>query len=150
MDGCLSCELYEGLRPLPGGLIFRTDHWLVEHCVGPLGLGTLVVVPERHVNAVADLRDEETSELGHLLHKSSNVAGQLVEADQVYNCLWSHAGGERSHIHYVVQPITREQMDRFGARGPALQVAMFDSAELPPVDAVEEIAERARRLFAET
>lgn len=27
--------------------IHETTHWLVEHCVGPLGLGTLIVKPRR-------------------------------------------------------------------------------------------------------
>ena len=150
MDGCLACELSQGLQPLPGGSIFRTDHWLVEHCLGPLGLGTLVVKPKRHVTAVAELTDEEASELGDLLRRSSKVAGQLVDAEQVYNCLWSHAGGRPVHIHFVIQPITTEQMDRFAIHGPALQVAMFEAGLLPPVEAIEEIADRARHLFAAT
>jgi hypothetical protein len=54
-DQCLACALAAGRLPLPGGRIFRTEFWLVEHCVGPLGLGTLIVKPERHVTAVAGL-----------------------------------------------------------------------------------------------
>jgi diadenosine tetraphosphate (Ap4A) HIT family hydrolase len=98
-------------------LIYRTTFWLVEHCVGPLGLGTLIVKPERHVTAVADLMAAEAAELGSLLHLASQVAQTIVDAEQVYNCLWSHAGGVPVHIHYVVQPVTREQMARFGSHG---------------------------------
>ena len=54
-------------RPLPGGRIFRTEFWLVEHCAGPLGLGTLIVKPERHVTTVAGLSAAEAAELGPLL-----------------------------------------------------------------------------------
>src|ERR1700685_3155615 len=110
MQDCLACALSSGERPLPGGLIFRTEYWLVEHCVGPLGLGTLIVKPERHVTAVAELTTEESEELGPILRRSSWVADQLVGADQVYNCLWSHANGEPVHIHYVIQPVTKAQM----------------------------------------
>jgi hypothetical protein len=45
MDGCLACDLAEGRLPLPGGRIHETTHWLVEHCVGPLAVGTLIVKP---------------------------------------------------------------------------------------------------------
>ena len=110
MGACLACELANGERDLPGGLIYRTASWLVEHCIGPLGLGTLIVKPERHVTSVADLTDDEARELGPLLRRASQVAGRLVGADQVYNCLWSHAGGEPVHVHYVVQPVTKAQM----------------------------------------
>ena len=147
MESCVACALSSGETPLPGGLIYRTAHWLVEHCVGPLGLGTPVVKPERHVCAVADLTSAESEELGPLLQRSSWVARQLVAADQVYNCLWSHAGGSPVHIHYVVQPVTRDQMTRFGARGPDLQSAMFASGQIPDPAEVERVSDHARELF---
>jgi hypothetical protein len=49
MNDCLACDLTEGRVPLPGGLIHETSRWRVEHCVGPLGVGTLIVKPKRHV-----------------------------------------------------------------------------------------------------
>jgi hypothetical protein len=45
MDDCMACALSDGRLPLPGGLIHRTAYWRVEHCIGPLGLGTLTVEP---------------------------------------------------------------------------------------------------------
>jgi len=149
MVGCLACELSNGERDLPGGLIHRTRLWLVEHCVGALGLGTLVVKPERHVTSVAELSDDEAAELGPLLRRASHVASQLVDADQVYNCLWSHAGGVPVHIHYVVQPVTRHQMSDFAAQGPTLQVAMFSNGDTPEPVEVERIATLARLRFAD-
>jgi diadenosine tetraphosphate (Ap4A) HIT family hydrolase len=148
MVDCIACELSNGTRDLPGGLIHRSRFWLVEHCIGPLGLGTLIVKPERHVTSVADLSEDEAIELGPLLRRASIVAGQLVNANQVYNCLWSHAGGEPVHIHYVVQPVTEGQMSHFGAYGPNLQVAMFASDEPLAVGEVEEISAVARLAFA--
>jgi diadenosine tetraphosphate (Ap4A) HIT family hydrolase len=148
MDDCLACQLSDGRRPLPGGLIYESAGWRVEHCVGPLGVGTLIVKPVRHVTAVADLSDSESSALGPLLQLASKVAGELVGAEQVYNCLWSHAGGVRVHIHYVVQPVTAAEMERFGSYGPTLQVAMFAVGELPEPAEVEAISGRARQLFA--
>lgn len=146
-DDCLACDLAAGRQSLPGGLIHRTESWLVEHCVGPLGLGTLIVKPERHVTAVADLSAAESAELGPLLQQASRVASQLVDAEQVYNCLWSHAGGTPGHLHYVVQPVTRQQMSAYECHGPRLQVAMFGTERAPDVSAVAAVADQARRLF---
>lgn len=143
----MACELSDGRRPLPGGLIYRTTYWLVEHCIGPLGLGALIVKPERHVTAVADLTEAESGELEQLLQRTSAVARDLVGADQVYNCLWSHAGGVPVHIHYVVQPVTSDQTAQYGAHGPALQVAMFANNQNPEPAEVERIAELARQGF---
>jgi hypothetical protein len=41
MGDCLACDLTSGALPLPGEVIFETSAWRVEHCVGPLGVGTL-------------------------------------------------------------------------------------------------------------
>ena len=145
---CLACELADGRRPLPGGRIFASDHWLVEHSVGPLGLGCLIVKPKRHVTSVADLENDEAIELGPLLQRASAVARDLVGAEQVYNCLWSHAGGVPGHIHYVVQPVTAEQARSFGCHGPNLQVMMFSTGSSPGATVVERLADQARALFS--
>ena len=147
MDGCLACDLAEGRTPLPGGVIHETPRWFVEHCVGPLGLGTLIVKPKRHVVHVWELDDEESRELGPLLPRTASVVAAISHPHQVYVCLWSHHGGVPVHIHFVVQPVTKEQRERLGA-GPYLQAAMFDAAELPPVAEVELFAEQARQAFA--
>jgi diadenosine tetraphosphate (Ap4A) HIT family hydrolase len=144
VEGCLACDLADGRLPLRGGRIHETEHWLVEHCVGPLGVGALIVKPKRHVVHVWELADEEAQELGPLLRDAASVVSELSRPEQVYMCLWSHGPG---HIHYVVQPVTRSQTDALGA-GPHLQVALFEAGELPPADEVEAFAERARAAFA--
>jgi diadenosine tetraphosphate (Ap4A) HIT family hydrolase len=149
MDGCLACDLADGTVPLPGGRIHETSRWIVEHCIGPLGLGTLIVKPRRHVTAVAELTDAEAAELGPLLRQASRVASSLVPAEQVYNCLWSHAGGEPVHVHYVVQPVTADQVAQHQAFGPALQLAMFTEGQPPSASLVADAATRARQAFAD-
>jgi diadenosine tetraphosphate (Ap4A) HIT family hydrolase len=147
-DGCLACDLMEGRVELPGGVISETEHWLVEHCVGPLGVGTLIVKPRRHVLHVWELNDAEAAELGPLLRRVTALVAELTRPDQVYVGLWSHAGGSPVHIHWVVQPVSRELMDEIGDYGPHLQVAMFDRGELPPRPQVESFADEARSLLA--
>ena len=146
MSPCLVCEQVAGRWAVPGGIIFESDRWIVDHCIGPLGVGTLIVKPKRHVVHVGDLNQGEATELGDLLRRSASVVAALTEPDQVYVCLWSHAGGVPRHIHFVVQPVTAEQRLRHGG-GARLQVAMFDANVPPPVDEVEAFAERARRSF---
>ena len=148
MTDCLACDLTAGRAPLPGGEIHRTRRWTVEHCIGPLGLGALVVKPLRHVVHVADLDADEATEMGPLLHAAARVVTELVSPEQVYVSLWSHADGVPGHIHYVVQPVTRPVMDLLGTYGPALQAAMFRANVVPPPEAVVGMAARARALFS--
>jgi diadenosine tetraphosphate (Ap4A) HIT family hydrolase len=144
IPGCIACDLTAGREPLLGGVIASAGAWRVEHCVGPLGVGTLIVKPVRHVLHVADLRAEEAAELGPLLRTAASLVTELLEPEQVYVCLWSHAGGEPGHIHFVVQPVSRELMDRYEVHGPALQVAMFQAGEPLAEDEVEAFCDRVR------
>ena len=121
---------------------------MVEHCVGPLGVGTLIVKPKRHVVHVADLTEAEAAEMGPLLRRTARAVTNLIGPDQVYVCLWSHAGGRPVHIHWVVQPVTRALMDESGHLGPGLQDAMFQRGAQPDRGDVEAFAARARRFMA--
>jgi len=99
------------------------------------------------VTAIADLSPAEAAELGPLMRQASQVASRLIDAGQVYSCLWSHAGGVPGHLHYVVQPVTRQQIAAYGCHGPRLQVAMFDAGVTPDTGDVARVADQARRLF---
>jgi diadenosine tetraphosphate (Ap4A) HIT family hydrolase len=147
MDGCLACDLTEGRLDAPGGVIHESALFVVEHCVGPIGVGTLLVKPRRHVTRVADLTEEEAAELGRLLQRSAAVVDELVDAEQVYTCQWSHAGRTPGHVHWVVMPAKTADIDELGGYGPSLQVAMFARGEQPDPAAVQAFAARARAVF---
>jgi diadenosine tetraphosphate (Ap4A) HIT family hydrolase len=149
VEGCLGCDLSAGRQSLPGGVIHDAGTWLVEHCIGPLGVGTLIVKPRRHVTRVADLTEDEAGALGPLLLRATQIVTELTEPEQTYVTLWSHAGGVPVHIHFVVQPVTSELRDAHGGLyGPTLQLAMFEAGAMPPEPEVEAFADRAREHFA--
>lgn len=146
-DACLACGLADGTLPLPGGTLLRTAHWTVEHCTGPLGVGTLVVRPLRHVTGVHEMNARESAGLGPLLARVTSALRTAVGdgCEQVYVCLWSHAGRVPGHVHFVVQPARTSDIDRHeGLYGPALQVAMFTEGTEPEPTAVEEFCDRVR------
>ena len=146
-EGCLACDLTAGRRELSGGPIAETASWRVEHAVAPLGVGTLLVKPLRHCLHVADLDPAESTELGPLLQRASACVQRLARADQVYVCLWSHAGWTAGHVHFVVQPAWNHQRERHTGPGPTLQSELFLANEMPAVDEVEAVCERAREVW---
>jgi diadenosine tetraphosphate (Ap4A) HIT family hydrolase len=150
VEGCLACDLASGRRALPGGVIHQRDGWVIEHCVGPLGVGTLIAKPRRHVTRVTDLDTEEAAALGPMLVRAAQVVTALTEPQQVYVTLWSHADGVPGHIHFVIQPVTSEtRAAHDGKYGLPLQTAVFEEGVAPDVSEVEAFAARAGRLFAE-
>ena len=142
---CLACDLTAGDRDLPGGRIYETTRWVVEHCTGPLPVGTLIVKPFRHCLSIATLEPEEAEQLGPLLALTTHTITQLTECDQVYVCLWSHAEWTPGHIHFVLQPAWNDQQETYGRPGPFMQEEMFRTGEPPNETEVEAFCERAVR-----
>jgi diadenosine tetraphosphate (Ap4A) HIT family hydrolase len=147
MEGCLACDLASGKLDLPGGRIYQTKYWVVDHCVGPLGVGTLIVRPFRHCLHVWDLTEAEAQELGPLLRQVTSVINNLLNPDQVYVCLWSHAGWQPVHIHFVLQPVWKHFQQKYSGSGPHLQSDLFKAKVLPPRAEVEAFAEKARQML---
>ena len=147
VDRCLACEVIAGSVVAPGGRIAETDNWVVDHSVGSLGVGTLIVKPYRHVVRVGELNDEESAELGPLLQRVAAVVDRLTAPSQVYISLWSHEGRQPGHVHFVVQPVTQALMEEHDAHGPQLQAAMFARGKSPDPAAAAGFAARARALL---
>jgi diadenosine tetraphosphate (Ap4A) HIT family hydrolase len=144
----MACQLIAGERELVGGRIFQSECWVVEHCIGTLGVGTLILKPLRHIVALADMSEAEAADLGPLIRRATSIIRALTDADQVYACLWSHAGWTPGHIHFVLQPAWNALQSRYPGPGPALQMAMFAEATALDLDAVHSFCTRARSAFA--
>jgi len=120
---------------------------VVEHCTGPLGVGTVVVKPLRHCLHFWELHPAESAELGALLQEVAEVIQSLLAPDQVYVCLWSHGSWQPQHLHFVMQPVWQHLKERFAKPEPHLQAAMFASGDMPERRTVEAFCEQARRLM---
>ncbi|MFE9458634.1 hypothetical protein [Streptomyces californicus] len=126
----------------------ETAAWVVNHSVGPLNLGTLIIGPRDHVVAVAELDDTAAAELGPLLRDAARVVETLCRPEQTYVCTWSHGRDARKHLHIAVQPVTAEVRARYGGlRSEQLQARMLAEGDEPDITEVEEFCERARELF---
>ena len=147
MSACETCDSVRE-RTAPGGCIYETAHWFVDHCIGPLGVGTLIVKPTRHVVHVADLSSDESAEMGTVLRPAADVLTGIESPEQVYVTLWSHMHAVPGHIHFVVQPVTKARMaEHDGKHGCRLQVEMFDRGILPDPHQASLFAERARNAW---
>ena len=120
---CYACRLTEGVEPLPGGRIHATEHWVVEHCTGPLGVGTLIVKPFRHCLHVEDFTVAEARELGPLLRRVSQAIQALAQADLAFlgNRLpdkhekYRRLLGRKDEVNYGARSTTLEEAERLMA-----------------------------------
>lgn len=149
MGSCIACDLINGIAELPGGQIYSTDFWVVEHCIGPFGVGSLVVKPRRHCVHYWDLSAEEALEVGPLLKLVSTALKYVLEVDQVYICLWSHMNWEPGHIHFLVQPISKDLKGEHAKNGAYLQIGMIEKCNYPDKEKAEELAIKVKQTIAE-
>jgi len=35
MDGCMVCDSIDGKIEIPGGIIYSTQYWVIDYCIGP-------------------------------------------------------------------------------------------------------------------
>ncbi len=145
--GCLACDLNSGKMDLPGGIIHMSKYWVIDHTIGPLPVGTLIVKPIRHCVHFWELTPGEIKDLGPMLHKASQIINAISKPDQIYICLWAHAGWKPVHIHFVLQPSWNNMKSRHRQPGPFLQVDMFKKNTLPNRKKVEIFATKARKLL---
>ena len=84
MESCFLCRKHIGQEPAPpGGYIYEDEHWMVCHAQPHMGpLGTLFIESKRHFLDYAEMTDEESASLGHIMRK-------------IYHALRMHTGAER-------------------------------------------------------
>lgn len=123
--------------------------WVVNHAVGRLNLGTLVIVPRDHVVMISDLDEPCAAELGVLIRDTARVVETICRPEQTYVCMWSHGRSERKHLHILVQPVTSALVAQYGGlRGEQLQAKMLTTGELLAPEEVERFCVDARRHFS--
>lgn len=148
MENCIGCDLISGAIELPGGRIYATNHWVVEHCIGPYGIGSLIVKPIRHCVHFADLFEEEVVEVGPLLKLVSAAITSVLKADQVYICLWSHMNWKPVHIHFLLQPMWNEMKNEYANSGAYIQTAMAEKQVFPEKEKIEEFVCKVKQAIA--
>jgi hypothetical protein len=71
---------------------------------------------------------------------------KIVNPEQIYVCLWSHKGGKPVHIHYVIQPVTKNMISKHGL-GPELQSSMFKAKMYPTKNEIENFCHKFKLVF---
>jgi len=134
MGACRTCELVErrdrGAAPL-WDCIIRTPCWDIVHCYGTSLEGWLVLVSREHKSAIADLTDEEASELGPLLKLTSAALHDRLACVKTYVVQFAeHPLHPHVHFHVIPRALDHPQ-DQKGPR-------IFDRLGVPDHDAIPE------------
>lgn len=102
LEGCIACEVLLGRIEIPGGTIDETAHWHADHCIGPFGVGAVVVKTKEHVEDLWRLPEAAAQELGAFLSRISAAVVDGLGAERAYLTMW--VDKPPHHVHMVVYP----------------------------------------------
>jgi diadenosine tetraphosphate (Ap4A) HIT family hydrolase len=83
--------------------IAADEHWRVAHAINSAVPGWLVLVPRRHVTAIAALTDAEAVTLGSWQVRLSRALAQVLGCQKTYVAQFAEAEGF-AHVHFHVVP----------------------------------------------
>lgn len=101
---CYTCvqEAAGGDAP-PWERIAADEYWRVAHAFNSAVPGWLVLVPRRHVTALAGLTDAEAAALGTWQVRLSRALARVLGCQKTYVAQFAEADGF-AHVHFHVVP----------------------------------------------
>lgn len=115
---CLTCDANARLESLPPRERVAVDeHWRVAHAFDTALPGWLVLLPRRHVTAIASLTDAEAATLGSWQVRLSRALHAVTGCVKTYVVQFAEAV-DYAHVHFHVVPRMADLAD--GHRGPGI------------------------------
>lgn len=123
MTDCYTCVQEARFDSLPAWeRVAFDEHWRVAHSLDTALAGWLVLVPRRHVTAVADLTDVEAADLGAWQVRLSRALRDVTGCPRTYIAQFAEKQGF-AHVHFHVIPRAADLEPSL--RGPGV-FALFD------------------------
>ncbi|HXA60653.1 MAG TPA: HIT family protein [Streptosporangiaceae bacterium] len=140
---CYSCGDEERFDSLPPrARIAADEYWRVAHAFGTSLPGWLVLLPRRHVTAIADLTDAEAAGLGLWQVRLSRALHQATGCLKTYVAQFAEAEGF-GHVHFHVVPRMPDWPEEL--RGPRVFGLIGQGEQLAlSADQMDEMAVKIR------
>jgi diadenosine tetraphosphate (Ap4A) HIT family hydrolase len=101
---CFSCARSAGIDQLPPReRVAGDDLWRVAHAFNTALPGWLVLIPRRHVTAIAELTDAEAASLGRWQVRLSRALTAALGCSKTYVAQFAEAE-DFSHVHFHIVP----------------------------------------------
>jgi diadenosine tetraphosphate (Ap4A) HIT family hydrolase len=135
---CVNCEQHSRLALLPArDRIHLGRYWRLAHAWSALP-GWLVLISRRHVLDLAELTEEESTELGQLLRQASGALGVVVGCIKTYVMFFAEQPGfEHLHIHLVPR---MPNFDKHHLGSGVFDFLKRPESEWVPVEARDQLA----------
>ncbi len=99
---CGICKTNAGEVPIPGGVVFENELWLVRHLMPGRGVpGWMMVQSQRHVAGIATFNEAEATNFGPAFRHFEQLLEQVTGAQRIYT---TAMGESFPHFHCHLVP----------------------------------------------
>jgi len=107
---CMGCAVANGSMSVPGGMIQKTDHFVVlQDPLIPLP-GFLVIASLRHIQSMSEMTDREYEEFAHLLKTTHQAIKEMTKIEH----LTIVQEESSAHFHLWFFPWTDAVTEKYG------------------------------------
>ena len=100
MADCIFCRIIA--NEIPGTIVFRDEQVTAFRDLHPVAPTHILIVPNRHIDSVNMLTDEDEQLIGHLYTTARKIAAQEGIAESGYRLVTNtnaHGGQSVFHLH---------------------------------------------------
>ena len=100
MSDCIFCKIIKG--DIPSTTVFRDEQVTAFRDLNPAAPTHILLVPNRHIDSVNTLANDDEALIGHLFTTAKQIASQEGIAEDGYRLIINtntHAGQTVFHIH---------------------------------------------------
>lgn len=100
MSDCIFCKIID--KKIPARIIYEDEHTLAFEDINPQAPVHTLVIPKKHIPTLLDIKEDDSSLIGHLMKVSNKIAKDKGIAERgfrvVTNCN-PESGQTVYHIH---------------------------------------------------
>ena len=87
-------------KEIPAKIEYEDDICIIIHDINPKAKHHLLLIPKKHIRSIADLKDEESSIISHLILKARDIAKEKgLEGYKLVFNVDEKGGQEVFHVH---------------------------------------------------
>jgi ATP adenylyltransferase len=105
--GCVFCAILKSARDKENLIVRRTAYSFAVLNIYPYNNGHLLVLPQRHVRDLRQLREEETLDFLSLVNNCTELLDNVLKPDGYnigMNIGWAAGAGFPGHVHMHIVP----------------------------------------------
>lgn len=100
MADCIFCKIAN--KEIPAEILFEDDSVIAFKDVKPIAPVHVLLIPREHIRSVAELKEEDSGLMGHMILSAKKIADDLGIAEGGYKLLirvGRNGGQEVDHLH---------------------------------------------------